>query len=333
MTNLTIFLKKIPEGNKEHLATKQQVEELKQKFGNEWLRNQGSTTSFQNLMGYEPLSPTSRRNMIFAEILSSSPEKDDDGFSRDFGSTVINTSTPLEKAGDQSAQSIAETLYKSAQETSVVSSDAYTSAMDDTIYLEDESEAIVISDPEDYEAKFIVMEEMTGEDLFLILGEETIKEKDAMTGQTKTKWGLSTLDSCDRIKMNVIRLNFDTIRKDKKERKYEMDPKECQELERLLREILANRPLSEMCLNVYKCAKCNTQFSREVNPNVNKKMDFGEYAKFLGEFFVFILHISVFFIYNGPFLFKLFMKFIFCNKLFWFLGIFRWFFVEFQDYN
>lgn len=97
-----------------------------------------------------------------------------------------------------------------------------------------------------------------------------------MTGRTKTRWGMKTLESCDRTKSNVIRLNFDTIRKDKKERIYRMEIECCQQLEKILRDVMANRPLSEMNQVVYKCASCNTQFSREVNPHNSKKNDIGD---------------------------------------------------------
>lgn len=53
-----------------------------------------------------------------------------------------------------------------------------------------------------------------------------------------------------------------------------MDVKCCQELERMLRSYLSSRPLSEMNQTVYKCPKCNSQFSREIDDR--KKRDYGE---------------------------------------------------------
>ena len=151
---------------------------------------------------------------------------------------------------------------------------AYTTAEADT--LDVENEEIVISDAEENESKFLAFDNRTNEEFFLVVSEENIKEKETMTGRTKTRWGMKTLESCDRIKSNVIRLNFDTIRKDKKERIYRMENECCQKLEKILREIMANRPLSEMNQVLYKCAKCNTQFSREVNPYFGKKNEIGD---------------------------------------------------------
>lgn len=243
------------------METKKQIEELRQKFGNEWL-NHGAN-EVQNVMGFEALSPDSRRKERWSSLLSSSPDREESLI----GSQNMTTSTPIEaKKSDENSASISGTgtIYKSAQNDS----DVYETAVEEQTYQELDLEVEeAISEPEENEAKFNVTDEETHTDCLLVISEETIKEKDPATGRTKIKWGMSSLESCERIKMNLIRLNFDTIRKDKKERLYDMDPKECQELERLLREILANRPLSEMNMNVYKCAKCNTQFSREINPN------------------------------------------------------------------
>lgn len=260
------------EGNKEHLETKQQIEELREKFGKEWLQSQGAT-EVQNVMGFEAMSPNSRRRERWSNLLSSSPDRDENLL---IGSQNMTTSTPIEaKRNEESTVSGAGTVYKSARNEN--ESDAYETAVEEQSYQSFELEEEAVSEPEENEAKFIVIDEETHADCLLVISDETIKEKDPTTGRTKTKWSMSSLESCERIKMNLIRLNFDTIRKDKKERLYDMDPKECQELEKLLREILANRPLSEMNMNVYKCAKCNTQFSREINPNSTKKAVTGKF--------------------------------------------------------
>lgn len=36
------------------------------------------------------------------------------------------------------------------------------------------------------------------------------------------------LESCERVKSNVLRIHFDTIKKDKKERNYELEKSVCQ---------------------------------------------------------------------------------------------------------
>lgn len=46
--------------------------------------------------------------------------------------------------------------------------------------------------------------------------------------RTITKWSLKILESCDRIKSNTIRINFDTIKADKRERIYTVEDGLCQ---------------------------------------------------------------------------------------------------------
>lgn len=46
--------------------------------------------------------------------------------------------------------------------------------------------------------------------------------------RTKTKWSLKILESCDRTKSNTLRLNFDTVKKDKQERVYTVEEDLCQ---------------------------------------------------------------------------------------------------------
>lgn len=50
----------------------------------------------------------------------------------------------------------------------------------------------------------------------------------SLYSRTKTRWNLKSLESCDRIKSDVLRLNFDTIKKDKKERIYRVEKGLCQ---------------------------------------------------------------------------------------------------------
>lgn len=109
-------------------------------------------------------------------------------------------------------------------------------------------EVDVPSDPEDSATTYIVNIEPDGEELFLIISDVSIKEKDILNGRyletiysmltnikscihlcrTKTKWTLDTLESCERVRDEVLRMNFDTINKDKMERTYRVEKELCQ---------------------------------------------------------------------------------------------------------
>lgn len=241
----------LKEGSKEHLVTKLEIEQLRQQFGSEWLYNQGNVVGLE-----EEESATARKKLNFGDLLSSSPaHRMVDSFE---SSDPIESSTPLE---DTTVIQNDGSLYKSIDNS--VDNSVYASALDETFNAEPEEE-IVVSEPEDNEVQFIGTDELTNEELFIVVSDMNIKEKDAMNGRTIAKWGSSTLESVERVKSDLIRLTFDTIRKDKRARQYRMDVKCCQELERILRDYLSSRPLSEM-IKLYKCLKCNSQFSRDIN--------------------------------------------------------------------
>uniref|UniRef100_A0AAG5DCX1 LKB1 serine/threonine kinase interacting protein 1 N-terminal domain-containing protein n=1 Tax=Anopheles atroparvus TaxID=41427 RepID=A0AAG5DCX1_ANOAO len=120
------------------------------------------------------------------------------------------------------------------------------------------------SEIEDNEVLYHVSTRESGTDFSVVVSEKSIKEKDVV-GKTKTRWGIKTLEACERSTSSRITLTFDTMKRDKRERVYEMDPHDCQLLEYRLRNILSKRPLSEMNQRLYKCVVCNAKFSREVN--------------------------------------------------------------------
>lgn len=129
------------------------------------------------------------------------------------------------------------------------------------------------SDDELANLEYIVTNESNGIKLFLVISEKSIREKNVMTAKRLNKWNIDMLESCERIKSDVIRIRFDTIKKDKKERTFQMETKECQELDEYLRNILSKRPLSEMNQVVFRCMGCAAHFSRE-RPFRNKSGKF-----------------------------------------------------------
>lgn len=258
----------LKEDSKEHLVTKREIEQLREQFGSAWLFNQG------NVMGFKDDGSATRQKLLYEDLLSSSPALQMDASFEQ--SDPIDTSTPEQETVRMIPQD--GTMYQSVDDST--GNSFYASALDETFNVEAEEE-IVISDAEDSEAIFIVDDEITKEQLFLVVSAINIREKDPMNGRTLTKWGISTLESCERTKSDLIRLNFDTIRKDKRERQYRMDEKYCQQLEKYLRDVLSSRPLSAMNQTVYKCPRCNCQFSREIDVRQNsKKINYGKFDAF-----------------------------------------------------
>ncbi|XP_017099234.2 serine/threonine-protein kinase 11-interacting protein isoform X1 [Drosophila bipectinata] len=121
-----------------------------------------------------------------------------------------------------------------------------------------------VSDAEPDEETYIVYNEQnSSEAMFLTISSNFIREKDTLSERTITKWSLKILESCERVKSNTLRIIFNTIRQDKKERIYCVESSLCQELEGKLRNILSQRDLTEMNIAVYRCVNCMTQFTVE----------------------------------------------------------------------
>lgn len=246
------------EGSKDHLVTKKEIEQLREQYGSEWLFSQGNIVGFEEQQG-----SSARMKLEFGDLLASSPIMDESFEAKDpQGSSTPNDETIVASSEDTLQNNIDDSTGNSV----------YESALDETFNAQTEEE-IVVSDPEDNEIHFICSNEQTKEDLFIIVTADHIKEKDAMNGRTIAKWGLGTLESVERIRSSLIRLTFDTIRKDKRERQYRMETKCCKEMEGILRDYLSSRPLSAMNQTVYKCLRCNSQFSREIDER--KKRDYG----------------------------------------------------------
>lgn len=94
--------------------------------------------------------------------------------------------------------------------------------------------------------------------------QKSILKKKSFTYSTLSKWNLTILESCDRLKSNTLRINFDTIRRDKQERIYIFkDEQQSGDLESFLRNILSDRSLCDMNQQVFKCLNCSCQFSVE----------------------------------------------------------------------
>lgn len=234
------------EGNKEHLETKKQMEQMRKDYGDGWLlaKNGSQPDEQPNSSALDDLTDT-----LFSGCMTPPQTSVMDA----------KTSTPNDdqKKTTQSTNAGSDTsTYVSANDVTATEPDQHQSTTYDSVLEQtDELKDIyghaevpeVPSDPENNEVTYIVCSEPDGEELFLIVSDFSIKEKDSFSGRynfhhlfklklnfiikifrTKTKWTLKTLESCERTNSDVLRLNFDTIKKDKKERTYKVEKGLCQ---------------------------------------------------------------------------------------------------------
>ncbi|XP_017120519.1 serine/threonine-protein kinase 11-interacting protein isoform X1 [Drosophila elegans] len=289
-----------------HLETKKQIETLRSTYGNKWLK----TGNAELLLGMESPQPTeqerSEARQLFNEFLgefseSSSAKVDSQADSEylNISSTPTNsvalagtfdsTITPIKSdANDASGQS----LYETCTEGEVTNYESIANTTEDMLAEEKPNDKHTellslyaqssnagqdddpISDAESDEETYIVYhEQKASEPVFLTISSNFIREKDTLSERTKTKWSLKILESCERVKSNTLRINFDTMRKDKQERIYCVENSLCQALEKKLRDILSMRDLTEMNISIYRCVNCLTQFTIEQKSKRYKTKD------------------------------------------------------------
>ncbi|XP_017041284.1 serine/threonine-protein kinase 11-interacting protein isoform X2 [Drosophila ficusphila] len=288
-----------------HLETKKQIETLRLTYGSEWLK-QGNA---ERMLGIELAQPTEReRNearKLFNEFLGELSESNErinslaDSTNLNISSTPSNktllsttfdtTLTPIKgDVNDTSGQSLYETCTE-GEATNYESIASTSKEIPEEEHPPDKHKEFLslyanssndghdedpVSDAEADEETYIVyLEQKPSEALFLTVSSNFIREKDTLSERTKTKWSLKILESCERVKSNTIKINFDTMRKDKQERIYCVENTLCQELEKKLRDILSQRDLTEMNISIYRCVNCLTQFTIEQRSSRYKAKD------------------------------------------------------------
>ncbi|XP_054082594.1 uncharacterized protein Stk11ip_0 isoform X4 [Zeugodacus cucurbitae] len=329
----------ISEQDTQHLEAKKQIENLREKYGVNWLQSGNaemiqSALEYSSFTGMETKSNTAATNtsrqqlddflgeLSESALASSRPTSQTQYDNNATYDSTLRSSTPLYESrlsgevsklelhaspikangandnndatmyqsmnstnsytnenqtfyrtvndSDNTLMQTAADSLSSALEQANMSDDAETEVeIDDepphlkNVYANATIEESDVSEPEDDEVTYIVYTMPRNEAVFLTISENYLRVRDTLTQKTITKWSLKILESCDRIKSNTIRINFDTIKADKKERIYTVEDGLCQELERKLRDILSQRDLTEMNQTVYRCVNCTCQFAVE----------------------------------------------------------------------
>ncbi|XP_030240156.1 uncharacterized protein LOC115562564 isoform X4 [Drosophila navojoa] len=286
-----------------HLETKKQVETLRLKFGNEWLQSGNADQMFgldaPQPSEEERNEARQRFNEFLGELSASAkpaepqpeptePLNSTPTTQSNWGDTFNATLTPIKKESnnDTDLNQTQQTVYESCNnsiQTEYASMDntlleqpkepeakkeqeidIHKQVIESYINASAVEEEEPVSEEEPDEKVYIVYHEnKTTDPLFLTISSNYVREKDTLTESTKTKWSIKVLESCERIKSNTLRINFDTLQKDKQERVYCVENALCQELEKKLRDILSQRDLTEMNITIYSCVNCGIKFTRE----------------------------------------------------------------------
>lgn len=264
--------------NTEHLETRKHIEEMRQLHGDSWLLVQqqhknggsggGTGGRSASAAAASPL-PMTIDQLTSAQTSTPNAGAGAQTSAADLSADASEYATALEQTIDGNDNDDDDLGVKPLQQLDTDATPVTTVTLLADVFppaANDEAEEPP-SDPEPDETAYIVNDVPTLADLFLVVSAGALREKDALTGRTQTRWPMSQLESCERTRADVLRLHFDTLQRDRRERVYRVEQAQCQQLERYLRALLAERPLSEMNQRVWRCVKCGVQFSRERRAN------------------------------------------------------------------
>ncbi|XP_029166715.1 serine/threonine-protein kinase 11-interacting protein isoform X2 [Nylanderia fulva] len=248
------------ESSKDHLETRKRILDLREKFGeNNWLSSHAGT-SVQDIMGlrFEQL-PTSQifddKTLADIDVASSVHDNPictiykDEKLSNESESQEIAKYTEDDKNNIPRNEEISDKLY--TLETHV-----------------DHSSTVTYDPSEETGDLYTVQKRKHDNELdtiFLMLTPENIKEIDTMTGKVKFYWSTSSVLSCVLGKSDPLTVTvdiiFDTTRKDKENRRYFAELEDAKKIVAIINEQIEMRPI---LLQVFKCMKCSTQFSQDM---------------------------------------------------------------------
>lgn len=229
------------------METKRQIKELREKYGEAWLQQQAGS-QVQEALGME----------ITPMPVTSSPYENDFLLHADVEQpiTTTTTTTPANTTIETAAVTDDNSVYARQNEGS---------SSEEEIDLGDGDESI-----------YLVKKRGGDEELFVVITENRIYERDCITSKIKSHWHIESLVNCELIEQEgenedaCIRLDFETLRKDKKLREYVLEWEEAGRLTAVLKNILENKP-PEDSVPVYQCMKCSQQFSVDDALELRKK--------------------------------------------------------------
>ncbi|XP_046683894.1 serine/threonine-protein kinase 11-interacting protein isoform X2 [Homalodisca vitripennis] len=296
------------EASMEHLQTKRQVEELRERFGEDHWLHSNAGSYVQDLMGLERtpvnnalsstpfaqdfLTPSPKFVSALDKMESGSPSRLTSSASEDYV-TAMTTQAIIERIPQFTETSASESSDQEQKQPLIVESepevDKNQEPLEDKESESDETNVTgeLVSEeipeerksededePEDNDCQLWLVQKVTVEgeslEMFLTLKEREIREKCTKSGRTVTKWGLESVESCEKVNSNppTVHITFNTIRKNCRERTYIMEFSDAQELLKKVRAFLEARSLSAMNQVAYRCMKCSSMFSIETQPTV-----------------------------------------------------------------
>ncbi|XP_018328023.1 uncharacterized protein LOC108738907 isoform X2 [Agrilus planipennis] len=234
----------------DHLETKRTIEQLRKQYGERWLQ---AESSVQDVLGLEKSLP----------IISSSPY---DQLLSTFEANYSQQNVP-DGSELKSEESMNGTeTYTTASETTTHGNNenALQPGTDDDYDGDDDDDDVLGQGEENL---YLVCPKGTTEPIFLVVTNTHIRERDCDSGKEKTRWPLDSLLACSASGSDpvLISLEFDTVKRDKKQREYDMVEEDAEKLSKHLSNLLSIMGTQNNRMVIFKCMKCGTRFGEEKN--------------------------------------------------------------------
>lgn len=224
----------------DHLETRRQIKELREKYGESWLQQEAGSI-VQDVLGLERTSLPVTSSPYEAEFLLHAAE-------------IAKDKEKTEVISEQSNNTFATASESTVTDNSVYARDNDETSSDEEIDLGSGDESI-----------YLATRRGEADPVFLVVTKYRLSERNCITSKEKVRWHIESLTSCELVKgdpdPDFVRLEFETLRKDKQLREYVLDNEETLRLISVLNNVIQNKPPEEKKVTIYQCMKCSKQFT------------------------------------------------------------------------
>ncbi|CAG9822500.1 unnamed protein product [Phaedon cochleariae] len=221
----------------QHLEIKKQLEQLRREHGESWLYKH-SGLIVQDVLGFESTAIQSSTPYETAINTLYSPNLDD------LNTTELN----------HSEQSNAE-VFMTAQDIILDNSSPDKDVSDTS-----DSEDVFLGGEE---SLFLAVNKSDNTEVFVVVTDSYISERDCTTSREKSRWHINTIISCKKDESNNVQLDFDTLRRDRKQRVYGLEATEIDGFFNILKDKMNTYQSNEDEKVSYQCMKCFQDFQME----------------------------------------------------------------------
>lgn len=244
----TVVPKLTPSPSNEHLQLKKQLEQLREEYGESWLhRHSGSIV--QDVLGFEKTLLSSTPIRYTPDDNLNSPDQNKSNLTNfETANNTRTVDTSVSTKGDD---------FETANQ-SIVSN----SSLNESDYISDSSDGedgFTIGE----ECIYLVTNICDNTQVFVVVTEKFISERDVTTSKETARWHVNTIIKCEKEGDASVKLEFNTLRRDRKLRLYEVDPTDFETFYNAVKDKIDVKKIDEQ-KKAYQCMKCSNVFKKVV---------------------------------------------------------------------